>query len=365
MKRKRYVWQPIVIGGTLICMLGQGVFAKESEKSYTYTVTLYAGNQGILSEETGITVDNHLTGSKYQINTLEHEGTKLCITGLQYGDVVSVNASTAVKLKQDSPYYAKGVRESGRDNGTVGASAFPVKEDQSYVVAYGIKGDMVSYIVNYQDTQGKVLAESQKFYGIVGEQPVVAFRYIENYQPQAYNLTRTLRKNEAENVFTFVYQENSNETPIREESYSIAQSENPRVNQRNAAAQNQAGEVPAEDERKITQDGEAENGVEGIAEGEEEENEREMKQDNAKEGEKVKDIINLDEEETAEKEKISEKEERSGKKETETGAKEASKKNIPIYLGIGAVTAGGGGALAYGIVRRKRGKGKKDSGEKE
>ena len=91
-------------------------------------------------------------------------------------------------------------------------------------------------------------------------------------------------------MFTFVYQENSNETPIREESYSIAQSENPRVNQRNAAAQNQAGEVPAEDERKITQDGEAENGVEGIAEGEEE-NEREMKQDNAKEGEKVKDII--------------------------------------------------------------------------
>ena len=214
---------------------------------------------------------------------------------------------------------------------------------------------MVSYIVNYQDTQGKVLAESQKFYGIVGEQPVVAFRYIENYQPQAYNLTRTLRKNEAENVFTFVYQENSNETPIREESYGIAQSENQRMNQRNAAAQNQAGGVPAEDERKITQDGETENEVEGIPGGEEE-NEREMKQDNAKEGEKVKDIINLDEEETAEKEKISEKEETSGKKET---------KNIPIYLGIGAVTAGGGGALAYGIVRRKRGKGKKDSGEKE
>ncbi len=355
MKRKRYVWQPIVIGGTLICMLGQGVFAKESEKSYTYTVTLYAGNQGILSEETGITVDNHLTGSKYQINTFEQEGTKLCITGLQYGDVVSVNASTAVKLKQDSPYYAKGVRESGRDNGTVGASAFPVKEDQSYVVAYGIKGDMVSYIVNYQDTQGKVLAESQKFYGIVGEQPVVAFRYIENYQPQAYNLTRTLSKNEAENVFTFVYQENSNETPIREESYSIAQSESQRVNQRNAVAQNEAGGMPAEDERKIIQDGETENEVEGIPGGEEE-NEREMKQDNAKEGEKVKDIINLDEEETAEKEKISEKEETSGKKET---------KNIPIYLGIGAVTAGGGGALAYGIVRRKRGKGKKDSGEKE
>lgn len=33
---------------------------------------------------------------------------------------------------------------------------------------------------------------------------MVAYHYIEGYQPQAYNLTKTLSKNEAENVFTFV-----------------------------------------------------------------------------------------------------------------------------------------------------------------
>ena len=34
--------------------------------------------------------------------------------------------------------------------------------------------------------------------------PVVAYRYIDNYLPQAYNITGTL-KEDSENVFTFVY----------------------------------------------------------------------------------------------------------------------------------------------------------------
>ena len=35
---------------------------------------------------------------------------------------------------------------------------------------------------------------------------MVAYHYIEGYQPQPYNLTKTLSMNEAENVFTFVYE---------------------------------------------------------------------------------------------------------------------------------------------------------------
>lgn len=73
------------------------------------------------------------------------------------------------------------------------------------MVAYGIKGDMVAYTVNYEDEQGNKLAESQTFYGNVGDKPVVAYRYIENYVPQALALTKTLSDNEAENVFTFKY----------------------------------------------------------------------------------------------------------------------------------------------------------------
>lgn len=367
MKRKKCVWQPIVIGGTLICMLGQNVFAKESgeEKSYTYTVTLYAGNQGILSEETGINVDNHLTGSKYQINSVEKQGEKLRITGLQYGDVVSVSASSVVKMKQDSPYYVKGVRESGRDNGTVGASAFSVKEDKEYVVAYGIKGNMVSYTVNYQDTQGKILAESQKFYGVVGEQPVVAFRYIENYQPQAYNLTKTLSKNETENVFTFVYQENSNEISVNEERDSIS-SESSQGESQSESRRNRRGtetqetepvqEGGRENETENTQTGVNGNERENLqtdAERNTEENEQgnaisdnEMESAQDSEKEEIKDIMNLDEEATSQKEK-------------QVNEKENPKKNIPVYLGAGAATTGGIGAISYGMIRRKKGKVKK------
>lgn len=64
---------------------------------------------------------------------------------------------------------------------------------------------MVAYTVNYQDASGNALAESQTFYGNIGDKPVVAYRYIENYIPDALALTKTLSDNESENVFTFTY----------------------------------------------------------------------------------------------------------------------------------------------------------------
>lgn len=155
-----------------------------NEKEYTYTVTLYAGKEGTFAD-----------GSS-----------EVKITGLKTGDVVSFAGQIGgVKLKDSGKYYVKGVRESGKDNNTVSAPAFTVDSDREYVVAYGIKGDMVSYTVNYQDESGNALRQSEKFYGVVGDKPVVAFQYIDGYQPQAYNLTKTLNSNEADNVFTFTY----------------------------------------------------------------------------------------------------------------------------------------------------------------
>lgn len=155
-----------------------------NEKEYTYTVTLYAGKEGTFAD-----------GSS-----------EVKITGLKTGDVVSFAGQIGgVQLKDSGKYYVKGVRESGKDNNTVSAPAFTVDSDREYVVAYGIKGDMVSYTVNYQDESGNALRQSEKFYGVVGDKPVVAFQYIDGYQPQAYNLTKTLNSNEADNVFTFTY----------------------------------------------------------------------------------------------------------------------------------------------------------------
>ena len=84
-------------------------------------------------------------------------------------------------------------------------SSFEVTGDQEYVVAYAIKGDQVAYTINYQDANGNKLADSQTFYGNVGDKPVVAYTYIDGYTPEYRNLTKTLSANAAENVFTFNY----------------------------------------------------------------------------------------------------------------------------------------------------------------
>ena len=47
----------------------------------------------------------------------------------------------------DEKYYVKGIRLAGRDNNTVSATTFRVTGDADYVVAYGIKGNLVSYTV--------------------------------------------------------------------------------------------------------------------------------------------------------------------------------------------------------------------------
>lgn len=191
----------ICTAGMLLSLSPAAVSAGE----YTYTVTFDAGNQASMSGTTGLSVNNSATGSSYHIGI---DSGKIVVSGLKIQDIVTFNPQAgAVDLADDSKYYVKGVRQSGRDNNSVASSSFRVTGDADYVVAYGVKGNMVGYTVNYQDENGRALAESRRYYGNVGDKPVVAHIYIENYEPQALALTRTLSSNEAENVFTFVYSE--------------------------------------------------------------------------------------------------------------------------------------------------------------
>jgi hypothetical protein len=164
--------------------------------SYTYTVTFYAGDQGKISSS-GISVDG---GGDYAVTC---DGTTVRITGLTASNHVRFQNS-AVMPEADSRYYVKGVRMGGRDNNTVDLSYFPVERDQDYVVAYGIRGELTRYTVNYVDSDGNALYPSQTYYGNTGDKPVVAYLYVEGYQPQAYNLTKTLQNDAGQNVFTFV-----------------------------------------------------------------------------------------------------------------------------------------------------------------
>ena len=160
-------WKRLLVSLLTVSMtLGASTMSVMADDTtpYTYKVTLSAGNKGTINGQNKIEQTNIASGSTVTFSL------------------------------------------SGRDNNeTLAAPSFTVDKDADYVVAYGIKGNMVAYTVNYQDASGKSLAESQTFYGNIGDKPVVAYRYIENYIPDALALTKTLSDNESENVFTFTY----------------------------------------------------------------------------------------------------------------------------------------------------------------
>ena len=119
---------------------------------------------------------------------------------------MTFQAGDAAHLNDDTKYYISGIRLSGRDNNTRAADpSFLVDGDADYVVAYGIRGDMVEYTVQYQDEDGNALTDSRTYYGNVGDEAVVAYLYVEGYRPLNFNLSKVLSANGADNVFTFVY----------------------------------------------------------------------------------------------------------------------------------------------------------------
>lgn len=166
-------------------------------QAYTYKVTIYAGNQGSFQGTEGVSLNN-------QNATVTQTEDTIVISGLNFGDEVAFTAQADVELKS-AKYYVQGIRLAGRDNDTVAASVFVVKGDADYVVAYGIKGNQVSYTVNYHDEYGNEMLPSETYYGNVGDKPVIACKYVDGYAPQASGLTKTLKENAAENVLTFIY----------------------------------------------------------------------------------------------------------------------------------------------------------------
>ena len=105
----------------------------------------------------------------------------------------------------DSKYYFKGFHISGQEGVLTGA--MPITKDMDFVATYGIKGDMVKYTAEYVDEAGAELAPSRTLYGNVGDEIVVAFVYVEGYEPDNPNITLTLDEDEDNNVATFVYHE--------------------------------------------------------------------------------------------------------------------------------------------------------------
>lgn len=167
--------------GLCLCVAPLVAHAEPAESdSYSYTITVYPGD-GTLD---GASIWQH----PYQIN-----------------DKADLSEVVKSAVPADSRYFVKGIRLAGHDNADLAAQQFTVKGDAQYVITYGLQKDMVAYTVNFVDEDGNQLAESETFYGVAGDKPVVAYRYIEQYLPNAYNLTKTLSDDPNENTFTFVY----------------------------------------------------------------------------------------------------------------------------------------------------------------
>ena len=193
MKYFKKIRKSLLFLSSLVFVFGQSALAADEE--YSYTVRLYAGNQGQLTGS-GISAPANAKVSK--------SGAEITITGLKYGDTVYMSPQDAAK-STDSKYYVKGIRRSGRDNSEATESSFRVASDRDYVIAYGISGNLVAYRVNYLDEDGNELLGSDTYYGNPGERQYVSSRYIDGYQPQALNMVKSLSTDESKNVFDFRY----------------------------------------------------------------------------------------------------------------------------------------------------------------
>lgn len=184
------------IGAVLIviCMiaaLALPAFAADAageDKPYSYTVRIFPGDKGTIN------------GSKAPIVREVEPGSK-------WGRA-DFDISQAAPDDPDR-YYVMGLREAGRDNNTTDvmfrSGSFTVDRDIDLVVSYGIRGSDVEYTIHYVEYgTNKVLHDPETYHGNDGDQPAVAYLYIEGYLPREEVISDTIKAGSA-NDWTFYY----------------------------------------------------------------------------------------------------------------------------------------------------------------
>ena len=179
----------MLIFGTSVTAFAADDGSKDNNRQpYKYKVFVYAGNQGTFKDVKEWSAEYTEGGKVITFN------------------VNDVDVNKNVKDK----YVVRGFKLAGHDNDETMYSpqiTFNGGGDVSYVVSYRIPGDMVAYNVNYVTSDGKKLG-SDTFYGMVGDKPVVSFKYFEGYLPDVYNKSKTLSR-DGDNDFTFTYSKGS------------------------------------------------------------------------------------------------------------------------------------------------------------
>jgi len=223
--KKRLLVFTLILSVLMIVSSVSCVFADDSAReSYGYTVKVYAGEQGTFTDS--------------KLGVISSDGKIITINDVTPGSSLTINeGTTGLKLNKGSEYYVRGFRIAGHDNDELVANIPAVNADASYEVSYGLKGNMVKYTIMYLDENGDELQASNEYYGMVGDKPVVSYLYIDGYQPNAYNLTKTLVADESQNIFGFSYISNPEGTTVVE----TADGNNSQAGARNAANGQTAG----------------------------------------------------------------------------------------------------------------------------
>lgn len=163
--------------------------AYADDEGYTYTVTIYSGKEG------------YFDGNKSK------HSTKLTVSN---GTPITIDMDKLdLTIIDPDKYYPRGLKRAGHDNDEAYQSyTFKVTKDESFSVAYGMKGGMVKYTVRYVDNSGNTLISAKEYYGMPGDKPVVSCKYVDGYIPNALNITKRLTSEASKNVFTFTYSKN-------------------------------------------------------------------------------------------------------------------------------------------------------------
>ena len=230
------------LAALILVLTTAAALAPAAHAAYTYTVRVYSGSQGTfnsgafgnaLVDSKNQRVDPASVGASIKIGSDE-----VIISGIpasdSYGKSYHFVYVENMVVRSNEKYLVRGLRESGKDNNTIGTASFEVNRDKDLVVGYYIASGVVPYTINYVDEEGNPvytdlngqMVSSETHYGNAGDQMVVAFPYVEGYQPKAFSGVFTLKADQP-NVYNFPYRklEVPEETSSSEEESSSSEGE--------------------------------------------------------------------------------------------------------------------------------------------
>lgn len=201
----------------IVCLL-LSLSAYALAADYQYTVTISGGLHGTVDGQPSISFT------------------------VPYGTAWNPNDYLSrVKVTDEKYYFKNTFHVSGQEGD---ALATTITQDTTFVANFGVMGSQVAYNVHYVTTAGAELLPTATFYGNAGDKPVVAYRYVEGYEPQAYNITFTLVEGETRDI-NFIYTPIAAPAPTPTPVPAQQQQQNPVVPQQPAANQPAANQPAA------------------------------------------------------------------------------------------------------------------------